>query len=44
MISKIKSDFHDEELPSKQTLCSTYVLVLIDSVYKSDKVFILKYL
>ena len=41
--NEIKSDFHDEESPSEPTLCSTYMLVLIESVYKSDKVFILKY-
>ena len=35
--NEIKTDFHDEGLPPEETPCLTYSLVLLDSVYKSDK-------
>lgn len=34
--NKNKSDFHDKALTPEQTPCLTHLLILTDSVYKSD--------
>ena len=41
--NEIKTDFHDERSSIKQIPCLTYSLILIDSVYKSDKNYYLKH-
>lgn len=35
--NKIKTNFHDRGLLPEQTPCLTYLVILIDTVYKSDK-------
>ena len=34
---EIRTDFHDEALPSEKTASTRYLIKLIDSIYKSDK-------
>ena len=36
---KIRTDFCDDGLPSKRTPCTAHLIILINSVYRSDKVF-----
>ena len=36
---KIRTDFRDDGLPSKRTPCTAHLIILINSVYRSDKVF-----
>ena len=36
---KTRTNFRDDGLPSKRTPCTAHLIILINSVYRSDKVF-----